>query len=385
MFNFSPELLRQIKILVVDDDPEAREILQEILTEEGYMVEVVEDGKFALERIPHFGPDLVISDYQMPNLDGITLCKILKNDPQTIDIGFILITGFNDLKTRVDGLSAGADDFLSKPLLIPELKARIRSLSKVKLYHDFLRDYQKNLEREVEKKTADLKKANLALRIAYRELEEVSLEIVYRLARAAELRDEHTGNHIQRISLYCVAIGENLGLSENQLDILKYASILHDIGKLGIPDQILLKPGSLTPEEWEIMKKHTIIGGEILKGTNISYLKAAEKIALYHHERWDGKGYPLGIQGTKIPLFARIVTVADVFDALTSDRPYRKALDTEMALEIITSGRGTQFDPEIVDVFLSIKERILEIKNLFADEGEAHLFSLIKSLTPSST
>jgi len=380
MFNFEPDLHRPLKVLIVDDDPDARELFSEILAEEGYLVETAVDGMEALDKLESFKPDLILTDYQMPRMDGITLCKIVKNNPETIDLGVILITGFNDFEVRVQGLSAGADDFLSKPVMLPELKARIKSLAKAKLYHDFLRDYQKRLEEEVEKKAADLIKANLALNLAYRELEDLSLEIVYRLARAAEYRDEHTGNHIQRISLYCVAIGERLGLTERQLDLLRYGSILHDIGKLGIPDEILLKPGSLTPEEWEIMKKHTIIGAEILKGTRIAYLKAGEKIALYHHERWDGKGYPFGLKGENIPLIARIVSVADVFDALTSKRPYRDAMDTETAFEFIASGKGTQFDPLVVDAFLGIKNQILEIKELYKDEGESHLFSLIRSL-----
>ena len=380
MFNSEQDLARQIRVLVVDDDPEIRDFLAEILAEEGYLVETAPDGLSAVEKINTFKPDIILTDYHMPKMDGITLCKMIKNNPETMDIGVLLITGIGDFELRLQGLSAGADDFLSKPVQLPELIARIKSLAKAKLYHDFLKDYQRKLEEEVEKKTADLLQANLALELAYKELEDLSLEIVYRLARAAEYRDELTGNHIQRISLYCVAVGEKLGLTEKQLDLLRYGSILHDIGKLGIPDEILLKPGSLTPEEWEIMRKHTIIGAEILKGTRISYLKVGEKIALYHHERWDGRGYPCGLKGEKIPLFARIVTVADVFDALTSKRPYRDAMDPETAFEIISSGRGTQFDPLIVDTFLSIKPIILDIRALYQDEGESHLFSLIKSL-----
>jgi putative two-component system response regulator len=277
MFNFEPDLIRQIKVLIVDDDPDVRELFSEILAEEGYLVETAVDGMEALDKLESFKPDLILTDYKMPRMDGITLCKVVKNNPETIDLGVILITGFNDFEVRVHGLSAGADDFLSKPVMLPELKARIKSLAKAKIYHDLLKDYQKRLEKEVEEKTAELKKANLALNLAYRELEDLSLEIVYRLARAAEYRDEHTGNHIQRISLYCVAIGKRLGLNERQLDLLRYGSILHDIGKLGIPDEILLKPGSLTPEEWEIMKKHTIIGQRSLRERELPILKLGKR------------------------------------------------------------------------------------------------------------
>lgn len=376
---------RVAKILVVDDDIIIRETISEILKEDGYQVETAENGKEALEKLYSFQPDVVLTDYVMPEMDGITLCKILKSNPDTIDIGVILITGINDLETRVKGLSAGADDFLSKPIMIPELKARIKSLSKIKFYHDFLRDYQERLEEEVEKKTAQLIKTNLELQLAYNEIKDLSLEIIYRLAKAAEYRDEHTGYHIQRISHYCVAIGSHIGLENEALNVLKYASPLHDIGKLGIPDQILLKPGVLTKEEWEIMKLHTIIGAQILSGSKIKYLKAAETIALYHHERWDGTGYPKGLKGEKIPLFARITAVADVFDALTTDRPYRKAFSIEEAFEIIKKERGTHFDPMIVETFFKIKEEILSIKELLRDEEEIpHLFKL-KTFLPSGT
>ncbi|MFN3568315.1 MAG: HD domain-containing phosphohydrolase [Caldimicrobium sp.] len=383
-FNFPrEEFARVIKILVVDDDITIREGLKEVLLAEGYKVEIAENGKEALQKISEFMPDIILTDYMMPEMDGIELCKIVKNNPETLDIGVILITGVGDLEIRIQGLTVGADDFLNKPFMLPELQARIRSLSKVKLYHDFLKNYQKQLEEEVEKKAADLIQANLRLQLALHEIKDLSLEIIYRLAKAAEYRDEHTGNHIQRMAHYAVIIGSHLGLSNEALDVLRYAAPLHDIGKLGIPDAILLKPGPLTPKEWEIMKTHTIIGANILKGSKIKYLKAAEKIALYHHERWDGTGYPLGLKGTKIPLFARIVALADEFDALTTDRPYRKALSLEEAFSIIKKGQGSHFDPELVEIFIKNKDEILAIKELFKDEEEAHLFKIEKLLNTS--
>lgn len=378
MFFPGEDLKRIMKILVVDDDPAIRDTLREILLSEGYEVETAEDGKRALEQIPLFSPDIILTDYLMPEMDGITLCKIIKNDPETVDIGVILITGVGDLETRVKGLLAGADDFLNKPFMLPELQARIKSLTKVKLYHDFLKDYQRRLEEEVEKKTNELLKSNLNLQLALNEIKDLSLEIIFRLAKAAEYRDEHTGYHIQRIAHYTVALGVHLGLNNETLEVLRYASPLHDIGKLGIPDAILLKPGALTKEEWEIMKEHTLIGANILKGSKIKYLKAAEKIALYHHERWDGSGYPEGLKGEKIPLFARITAIADVFDALTTDRPYRKALSVEEAFTIIEEGKGKHFDPELVNIFFKIKEEILTIRELFKDEEEPYIFKFTK-------
>ncbi len=369
---FFPELEKpeNIKVLIVDDDPVIRNSLKEILIKEGYAVYEAENGKEALEKINDINPDIVLADYLMPEMDGISLCRAIKNDPDTLDIGVILITGINDLETRVKGLSAGADDFLTKPFFLPELKARISSLAKIKVYRDFLKKYQSNLEKEVEKKTAELLKAHLNLIIAYNEIKELSLEIIHRLAKAAEYRDAHTGFHIQRVSQYSTKIGEAIGLDKKEIELIQYGSPLHDIGKLGIPDCILLKPGPLTSEEWRVMKKHTTIGANILRDSKIEFLRVAQEIALYHHEKWDGTGYPLGLKGEEIPLFARITAIADVFDALTTDRPYRKALSVETALEIIKKGKGTHFDPALVDAFFKIKDDILEVKEILRDNGK---------------
>ncbi len=374
---FFPEIENpeNIKILVVDDDPIIRKNIKEILSSEGYQVYTAENGKIALEILPEIEPDIILVDYLMPELDGISLCKIIKNNPDTLDIGVILITAAYDLDTRVKGLGSGADDFLNKPFFIPELKARILSLSKIKKYRDFLKNYQIILEKEVEKKTAELQKTYLELQIAYNEIKELSLEIIHKLAKAAEYKDEYTGFHIQRISFYSTKIAEYLGLSKEQIELIRYGSPLHDIGKISIPDNILLKQGPLNKEEWEIMKKHTIIGAQLLGGSKIKYLKAAQKIALYHHEKWDGTGYPYGLKEKKIPLFARIVTIADVFDALTSDRPYRKALPIKKAFEIIKNEAGTHFDPQLVKIFLEIKDEIIEIRELFKDQNSFNLFN----------
>ena len=369
---FFPELEKpeNIKILVVDDDDQIRDNIAEVLSQEGYQVYVASTGKEALQKVEEISPDIILTDYVMPEVDGIALCKNIKNNPDTLDIGVILITGLQDLDTKIKGLSAGADDFLTKPFLFPELIARIKSLAKIKKYRDFMKNYQQILEREVAKQTARLQKANLQLRLAFSEIKNLSLEVIYRLSKAAEYRDEHTGQHILRVSSYSEVIGKKLGLTDEQLELLKYGSPLHDIGKLGIPDYILLKPGKLTPDEWEIMKLHTIIGAEILQGSKIKYLKAAEKIALFHHERWDGKGYPYGLKGKKIPLFARITAIADVFDALTTNRPYRKAIDIDTAFKMIQEEAGTHFDPELVKIFLDIKKEIVEIKEYLKDEEE---------------
>jgi len=379
---FLPELENPkfIKLLIVDDDPELRTLLKKHLEEEGYTVFTAKDGEEAIELIQKENPDVALVDYLLPDIDGISLCKWIKNNPDTLDIGVILITGLNDEETRIKGLSAGADDLLTKPFFLPELKARIRALGKFKKYRDFLKNYQTILEEEVEKKTKELQKTYIELQQTYQEIKELSLEIIYRLAKAAEYRDEHTGSHIQRVSYYSVKIAEKIGLPPSEIELIKYGSPLHDIGKLGIPDSILLKPGALSPKEWEIMKMHTLIGSKILKGSKIKYLNAAETIALHHHERWDGTGYPHGLKGEEIPLYARIVAVADVFDALTTDRPYRKALSVDTALKIIEQESGTHFDPELANEFLKIKDEILEIREFFKDEEIPHLFALHKNL-----
>ncbi len=374
---FFPEVENpeNIKILVVEDDSTTRENLKEILSIDGYKVYTSSNGKEALKKLFEINPDIMVVDLLMPELDGISLCKIVKNNPETVDIGIILITAADDFESKIKGLTSGADDFLTKPFFIPELKARIVALSKIKKYRDFLKNYQTFLEKEVEKKTSELRKIYLKLQIAYNEIKELSLEIIYRLAKAAEFRDIFTGFHIQRIGFYSTKIAEHLGLSKEEIELIRYGSPLHDIGKLKIPDSVLLKPGPLTEEEREIMKTHTIIGAKILEGSKIKYLKAAEKIALLHHEKWDGTGYPFGLKGEKIPLFARIVSIADVFDALTSDRPYRKAFSVEEAFEIIKSESGKHFDPELVELFFKIKDEIIEIKALFQDENNIDLSS----------
>jgi len=381
---YLPELdnPKYIKILVVDDEEEVRKLISDFLSSEGYQIYTASNGKEALKIISEKEPDIVLIDYMMPELDGISLCKTIKNNPDTIDMGVILITGINDMETRLKGLSAGADDFLNKPIFFPELITRIKSLSKIKKYRDFLKNYQHALEEEVEKKTAELRTTNLRLHLAYNEIKKLSLEVIHLLAKTAEYRDKHTGYHIQRVSEYCVRIAKYINLSQEEIELIKYASPLHDIGKLGIPDKILLKPGPLTPEEREIMKLHPIIGAKILEGSENKYLQVAEKIALYHHEKWDGTGYPTGLKKEKIPLFARITAIADVFDALTSDRPYRKAISVKDAFKIIKIGRGTHFDPHLVDVFLKIKDEILEIRELFKDEEEhiLHFYSLYDDL-----
>ncbi|RUM88637.1 MAG: two-component system response regulator [Thermodesulfatator sp.] len=374
---FSPE--RRL-ILCVDDDITILELLGDYLEALGYQVFRATDGQEGLELARECLPDLILLDVMMPGRSGFEVCQELKRDPETADIPVVMITALGEVEDRIRALEAGADDFLTKPVALPELKARVKSLLEVKAYRDHLKRHKEALEEEVNLKTQELQRAFEALREAHQRIKELSLEVIVRLSRAAEYRDEHTGNHILRVAHYSALIARKLGLNEEAVESILYAAPLHDIGKIGIPDQILLKPGPLTPEEWEVMKKHTEIGAEILRGTRSGFVRVGEVVALCHHERWDGRGYPRGLQGPEIPLAARIVAVADVFDALTSDRPYRKALPLEEAFRIIEEETGNYFDPRVSRVFLASREEIARIQEQFRDQEPPKLYQLLKKL-----
>ncbi len=349
-------------IMVVDDENLNLKIMEAILLPMGYTVVLAGDGEDALKKVRENHPDVILLDIMMPRMDGFEVVRQLKGSEETRSIPVAMVTALGDVQDRVKALDAGADDFLTKPVDRIELKARVRSLLKAKAHNDLMRSYQDALKLEVEQKTEQLRKA-------FDKIKRVSIDTVYRLAKAAEYKDEDTGAHIQRMSHFCAAIARDMGLSEKTVEAVLYASSMHDIGKIGIPDRILLKPGTLGPDEWEIMKKHTVIGGRILDDSSHGYLELAKVIALTHHEKWDGSGYPSGLKGAKIPLAGRITAVADVFDALTSKRPYKEAFPLDKSFSIIRSGSGSHFDPEVVEAFFRVQDDILEIRNRFKDEG----------------
>ena len=353
------------KILVVDDELINRRVLEAMLNPLGYQVLLAENGQQALERARRDEPDLVLLDIMMPEMDGFEVARRLKDDERTHHIPVVMVTALREVEDRVRALEAGADDFLTKPVDKTELRARVRSLLKVKAYHDHMLNYQRELEAEVAARTKALRRALLQVRAA-------SLDTIFRLSRAAEYKDELTGAHITRMSNYSAILARHLGLGEKTVEAILYASPMHDVGKIGIPDHILLKPGKLDPEEWEIMQTHTTIGARILAGAESGFLRLAETIALTHHEKFDGSGYPRGLAGNKIPLAGRIVAISDVFDALVSKRPYKEAFEVERALDIIRQGRGSHFDPEVHDAFFEVLDQILEIKELYKD-GEVSL------------
>lgn len=355
------------RILVVDDEKRNLRLMEALLIPLGYEVILAQDGEEALQKVEETPPDLILLDIMMPGLDGFDVARRLKDGEETKIIPIVMVTALKEVVDRVKALEAGADDFLIKPVDKTELKARVQSLLKVKAYNDHMRNYQEELEAKVAERTKQLRGAFEKIKVA-------SLDTIYRLTRAAEYKDEDTGAHIQRMSYYAAAVARKMELTDKAVEDILYASPMHDVGKIGIPDGILLKPGKLDPDEWEVMKQHTIIGGKVLTGSNSGFIKLAEEIALTHHEKWDGSGYPKGLKAQEIPQAGRITAIGDVFDALTSRRPYRKEpFSVEEALEIIKGGRGSHFDCEVVDAFLHIKDEILSIKERFKDEGKSYL------------
>jgi len=350
-------------ILVVDDEYNNRSLMEDFLTPLGYEVVLARDGEEALAKVDETPPDVVLLDVMMPGVDGFTVARTLKSREDTKTIPVVMLTALMDMGSRIRAFELGADDFFTKPVALIELKARMQSLLKIKAYNDRMIEDHLSLEAEVAKRTRELEQVN-------EKIKATALETILRLSRAAEYRDEETGAHIQRMSRYAVAVARRLGIDESFIEKMIYGLPMHDIGKIGVPDYILLKAGKLSPAEWEIMKQHTTIGGKILEGSDSEVIQTARVIALTHHEKWNGTGYPEGLKGAAIPLVGRIASIADVFDALTSSRPYRlKPFSLEETFRIIEEGRGADFDPGIVDAFVSIRSEIAAINHMLTDNN----------------
>jgi len=331
-------------ILVVDDDPINRRVLSRYLIGMGHKTVLAESGPEALSLLtPEI--DLVLSDIIMPEMDGFELVRAIRAEALWDDIPVVMVTTLGDRQARLEAVQAGAIDYINKPLDELELRIRIAATLRGKEKADEIRRFQRDLTEMVEDRT-------LALRLALMQLKEASLDVVHRLCAAAESKDADTGTHLLRISNYCAAIAEKLGLSEAEVEIIRHASPMHDIGKIAVPDAVLMKPGPLDEAEWRLMREHPMHGARILANPTNRLLEAGEQIARTHHERFDGTGYPIGLSGTDIPLLGRICAVADVFDALTSKRPYKDAFPVEQALGIMAQGRGSHFDPQVLDAFL---------------------------------
>lgn len=329
------------KIMIIDAQVSNVLQLERLLQEEGYPNFVsVSDSREALASFLGFKPDLVLVDLHMPHLDGYGVMQQLrKNMVPDSFLPILVLTTDITPEAKRRALLEGATDFLAKPLDPVEATLRIRNLIQTRSLYLQLQDHNKILDQKVRKRT--------------QQLEQAQIEILERLAQAAEYRDDDTGEHTQRVGKMVAQIAAGLGLPNEQVEQMRLAAPLHDIGKIGIPETILLKPGKLTPKEWKVIKSHTTIGAKILTGSQSPLLQMAEEIARTHHEHWDGNGY-FGMKGDEIPLAGRIVTVVDVLDTLINNRPYKKAWPIKKAVDEIVSQRGKQFDPQVVDALLSI-------------------------------
>lgn len=351
--------LQSATMLIVDDEPINVKLLERMLQSFGYHGLVsTTDPRTVLDLFQAHDFDLVILDLNMPYLDGFEVMRQLRALGRDDLPPILILTAQQEREYRVRALKDGAHDYVTKPFAMEELLARVRNLLQVQMHQKFMRGRNHWLEERVRERT--------------RELYDTRLQIVRRLGRAAEFRDNETGLHIIRMSQMSMLLGEAAGMSSQDCELLLNASPMHDIGKIGIPDRILLKPGRFDPHEWEIMKTHTTIGAEILSGDDSELLTMAHVIALSHHERWDGSGYPKGLKGEQIPLVGRIVALADVFDALTSVRPYKKAWTLEATLEYIDRNQGKHFDARLVELFRARLDDILTIRDRFPEPVAAH-------------
>jgi putative two-component system response regulator len=356
------------RILIVDDEARNRELLAELVELQGHQVEFADDGFEALAKAI-LDIDMVLLDVMMPGLDGFEVVRRLRSDPRSVGLPVIMVTALSEKEQKLRAVEAGANDFITKPVDRLELEVRMRSLLRMKKAQDELKASRDMLEVKVQGRTTELRNALSEMADARRNTYEAHLETIERLAVAAEYKDEDTAAHILRIAAYSRHMGLLLGISSSDADNLYYGSLMHDVGKIGIPDAILLKPGPLSPEERASMQKHTSIGAMILGGSESELLKAGEQIALTHHEWWDGGGYPVGLSGERIPLWGRICAIADVYDALTTKRPYKEAMAQEAALELIEKDRGRHFDPQLLDMFVDQLDEILLAGNAGKDNG----------------
>ena len=349
-------------LLVIDDIADNLMLMNEILRD-NYKVKGANSGERGLRiAFSDTPPDLILLDVMMPDMDGFEVCRRLKAMPQTEHIPIIFVTAKSDTVDEEKGLALGAVDYIVKPISPPIVKARVKTHLALKDAADFLRSKNDYLKQEVERRTAEIIRQS-------QELHAMQDVTIMAMASLAETRDNETGGHIRRTQTYVKALAERLQshahfatmLTEENIDLLYKSAPLHDIGKVGIPDSILLKPGSLTAEEFELMKQHTTLGLDAIVqaenqcGMRVDFLQFAKQIAHSHHERWDGTGYPQGLAGDAIPLPARLMAIADVYDALINKRVYKPPFSHEEAVAIIAAGRGTQFDPEVLDAFIDIE------------------------------
>ena len=333
-------------ILVVDDTVENIQLLEGVLSD-NYNIKAAVNGKLALKLAEKFKPDLILLDIMMPEMDGYEVCTKLKENELTSDIPVIFVTAMSEDQDEAKGFEVGGIDYITKPISPVVVKARVST-------HLALNNQQRELDLKVKQKT--------------KELAQRSIDLIERLSIAAEYKDNETGLHVTRMSKYCSIIAKSYGLCDKKAEMIEAAAPMHDVGKIGIRESVLQKPGKLDEDEFNHIKEHCEIGSNILGAhPNDEMLSLASIVALEHHEKWNGKGYPKGLVGEQINLYARIVAIADVFDALTSERPYKKAWETQKAIDLITSERGNHFDPKLVDAFNACIDQIIDIKDKYSN------------------
>jgi putative two-component system response regulator len=333
-------------VLIVDDAPESIDVLRGVLGAD-YQVKAAIHASVALELVESSPPDLILLDVMMPDMDGYEVCRRLRENPATASIPIIFVTTLSDAGSEARGLELGAVDYITKPYVPSLVRSRVKT-------HVTLHRHSLSLEAQVRERTA--------------ELLETRLEIIRRLGRAGEYRDNETGMHVLRMSHIARLVALRLGVSAGEAELVLQAAPMHDVGKIGIPDRILLKPGPLDRDEWELMKRHTTIGAEIIGDHPSELLRTARVIALRHHERWDGSGYPDGLSGEAIPKIARVVAIADVFDALLSERPYKAPWTVEATVETLRAQSGRHFEPGAVTALLEVLPECLALRAQYSDD-----------------
>ncbi len=362
-------MIEKATVLVVDDTPDNVTLMSNLLRDD-YKVKVAINGEKALSIAKNTPPDIILLDIMMPGMDGYEVCSCLKADPVTRHIPVIFLTAKSDMEDEKKGFELGAQDYITKPISPPIVLARIKTQLALKASADFLRDKNEYLEQEVHRRTEEVMA-----------IQDVT---ILAMTSLAETRDSDTGNHIRRTQYYVKTLAQALQshprfaaqLTDTYIERLFKSAPLHDIGKVGIPDRILLKPARFEPEEFEIMKTHTTLGYQAIEhaekalGMAVPFLSVAKEIALYHQEKWDGSGYPFGLAKENIPLSARLMAIADVYDALISRRVYKSGMSHEAALSIIAEGRDQHFDPDITDAFLHLAHEFKAIAERFADSDE---------------
>ena len=362
-----------IAVLIVDDEPAICEILGQLMAREGYSVLTRSDPSEALDVIDEDEPTILLTDVRMPGMNGLELLERVRETHP--NVGVLLITAVDDRETAITALKKGAYGYITKPFSFDEVAVQVAGAIQRRSLEIHARAHSEELEEQVSDRTRRLRRTMRELEVSNRALSRSYEDTIMRLAAAAEYRDEESGQHIRRMSKYCKRIAEELQLDAEFTRLIELASPMHDIGKIGVPDRILRKPGKLTPEEFETMKTHCVIGAMILEGSDVPLLQMAARVARNHHERFDGSGYPSGLAGEAIPLEGRIVAVADVFDALTTERVYKPAYAEDVTLSMMQAQRGVHFAPRVLDAFLGIQGEILRIRSTFKEDAAQAAFA----------